>query len=215
MVTTCSPRPMRAVQRARLCAITCTVIQAPLAAKRPDGMWFSPTPYLAMISLQFEHFPVPAGDEAVVAVGGEEGQLRTGRGPHPPDDEPHRRSVGFILEGSAGGLGHSGDTVHPVWDGRPVRLWYRLDQVPQAFVLADGNGETHVHLAADGYHAMSVEATVGPHRELPLGSGVTHPPHRLSQEVGGAPNGVGAALAQPGHQHVTGAGGHGQQRVIA
>ena len=27
-------------------AITCTASQAPLAAKRPDGMWFRPTPYL-------------------------------------------------------------------------------------------------------------------------------------------------------------------------
>ena len=42
----CSPRPIRAVQRARLCAITWTASQAPLAGKRPDGMWFSPTPYL-------------------------------------------------------------------------------------------------------------------------------------------------------------------------
>ena len=41
-----SPRPIRAVQWARLCAITCTASQAPLAAKRLDGMWFSPTPYL-------------------------------------------------------------------------------------------------------------------------------------------------------------------------
>ena len=41
----------------------------------------------AMISLQFEHLPVPVGDEAVIAVGGEEGQLGTGRGLHPPDDE--------------------------------------------------------------------------------------------------------------------------------
>ncbi len=46
VVTTCSPRPIRAVQRAMLWAITCTASQAPLAAKRPDGMWFSPTPYL-------------------------------------------------------------------------------------------------------------------------------------------------------------------------
>ena len=46
VVAICSPRPIRAVQRARLCAITCTASQAPLAAKRPDGMWFSPTPYL-------------------------------------------------------------------------------------------------------------------------------------------------------------------------
>ena len=37
-----------------------------------------------------------------------------------------------------------------------------------------------------------------------------HPPHRLPQEVGSV-----AALPQPGHQHVAGAGGDGQQRVIA
>ena len=46
VVTICSSRPMRAVQRARLWAITCTASQAPLAANRPDGRWFSPTPYL-------------------------------------------------------------------------------------------------------------------------------------------------------------------------
>ena len=48
VVTTCSPRPMRAVQRARLWAIACTASQAPLAAKRPEGRWFSPTPYLSL-----------------------------------------------------------------------------------------------------------------------------------------------------------------------
>ena len=47
------------------------------------------------------------------------------------------------------------------------------------------------------------------------GPGVAHPPHRLTQEVGGAAGGVGAALAQPGHQHVSGAGGDSQQWVIA
>ena len=31
--------------RPRLCAITCTASQAPLAAKRPEGRWLSPTPY--------------------------------------------------------------------------------------------------------------------------------------------------------------------------
>ena len=45
VVTVCSPRPMRAVQRARLCAIVWTASQAALAAKRPEGRWFSPTPY--------------------------------------------------------------------------------------------------------------------------------------------------------------------------
>ena len=75
-----SPRPIRAVQRARLWAIVWTASQAPLAAKRPEGRWFSPTPYLRsrmafsisawrpMVSLQFEQLPVPVGDEAVIAV---------------------------------------------------------------------------------------------------------------------------------------------------
>ena len=39
----------------------------------------------AMIGLQFQRLPVPVGDEAVIAVGGEESQLRTGRRLHPPD----------------------------------------------------------------------------------------------------------------------------------
>ena len=67
--------------------------------------------------------------------------------------------------------------------------------------------------AAD--ESVGVEATVGPCRELPAGPGMANPAHRFTQEVGGAPSGVGAALAQPGHQHVAGAGGDGQQRVIA
>ena len=220
----------------------------------------------AMVSLQFQGLSVPVGDEAVIAVGGEEGQLGTGRGLHPPDDEPHRRGIGLTPEGgvelvsevfsrtnvviktasnygrllvgntilsslasiirislwswtsetsSVGGLRHIGGAVHPVGDGRPVLLGYRLDEIAQALVLADGDGEAQVHLAADGYHAMSVEAAVGPHRELPLGPGVAYPAHRLPQKVSGAPGGVGAALAQRGHQHVPGAGGDGQQRVIA
>ena len=39
----------------------------------------------AMISLQFQGLPVPVGDEAMIAVGGEESQLGTGRRLHPPD----------------------------------------------------------------------------------------------------------------------------------
>ena len=53
----------------------------------------------AMISLQFQHLPIPVGDEAVIAVSGEEGELGTGCRLHPSDNEPHRRGVGFTLEG--------------------------------------------------------------------------------------------------------------------
>ena len=62
---------------------------------------------------------------------------------------------------------------------------------------------------------MVVEAAVGAHRQLPARSGSADPAHRLTQEVGGAAGGVGAALAQPGHQHVTRPGRNGEQRVIA
>ena len=69
VVTTCSPRPMRAVQRAMLWAITCTASQAALAAKRPRGEMVQPHTVLevsdgildlgvaAMVGLQFEHLP--------------------------------------------------------------------------------------------------------------------------------------------------------------
>ena len=53
----------------------------------------------AMVGLQLQVCPVPVGDEAVIAVAGEESQLGTGRGLHPPDDEPHRCGVGLTLEG--------------------------------------------------------------------------------------------------------------------
>ena len=169
----------------------------------------------AMVSFQFEQLPVPVGDEAVIAVGGEEGQLGTGRRLHPPDDEPHRRGVRLGLEGGVGGFGHIGGAVHPVRNRRPGIFGFRLDEIPQAFVLADGDGEADIHPAADGDHGVGIEAAVSPHCELPPSPAVAHPPHRLTQEVGGAAGGVGQALAQASHQHVAGAGGDGQQRVIA
>ena len=45
VVASCSPRPIRAIQRDRLWAITWTASQAALAAKRPEGRWPCPTPY--------------------------------------------------------------------------------------------------------------------------------------------------------------------------
>ena len=93
----------------------------------------------AMVGLQFQGVPVPVRDKAVIAVVGEERQLGAGRGLHPADDEPHRRGVGLALERRIGGLGHVGGALHPVGDRRPVRLGYGLDEVAQAFMLADGD----------------------------------------------------------------------------
>ena len=95
-----SARPAGQVMRHHLIAS-----QAPLAAKRPDGRstprrtsgleWRSHLGVAAVVGLQLQGFPVPVGDEAVKAVGGEEGQLGTGRGLDPPDDEPHRCGIGL------------------------------------------------------------------------------------------------------------------------
>ena len=140
VVTICSPRPMRAVQRARLWAITCTASQAPFGMLRiggeaARGEMVQPHAVLEvsdgvldlgvapMVGLQFQGFPLPVGDEAVIAVGGEEGQLGAGRGLHAPDDEPHRRGVGPTPEGSVAGFGHVGGAVHPV--GRAIASYPR------------------------------------------------------------------------------------------
>ena len=144
------------------------VVQPDAVLEVPDGVL--DLGVAPMISLQLQGLPVPVGDEAVIAVAGEERQLGTGRGPHPPDDEPHRRGAGLTLEGSVGGLGHIGGAVHPVGDGSPVLLWYGLDEIAQALVLADGDGEADIHLAADGDDGVGIEAAVGPHRESSAGS---------------------------------------------
>ena len=47
-----------------------------------------------MVRLEFQGVAIPVGDESVIAVGGQQGQLRAGRGLHPPDDEPHRCGAG-------------------------------------------------------------------------------------------------------------------------
>ena len=49
----------------------------------------------------------------------------------------------------------------------------------------------------------------------PARAGLPHPPDGLAQEVGGPPHGVGASLAQAGHEHVARAGRHREEGVIA
>ena len=169
----------------------------------------------AMVGLQFQGIPVAVCDQGVIAVVGEERQLGAGRGLHSADDETHRCGVGLGVEWDIGSLCHGGCAVHPVGYGRPVPFGYRLDDIAQTPVLADGDGEADIVAAADGHQSVGVEAAVGPYRELSCGPGAAHPAQRLAQEVCGAPGGVGQARSQPRHQHVSGSGGNGQQRVIA
>ena len=169
----------------------------------------------AVIGLQLEGIALSVGDETVIAVAGKQRQLRTGRGSDPSDDQSHRCSVGLTPKGSIGCLSNVGCAFHPVGYGRPVCLWYRLYEIAQTPVLADGDGEADIVAAADGDDVVGVEAAVGPHGERSCGSGVAHPAQRLTQEVRRAPGGVGTARSQPCQQHVSCSGDNGQQRVIA
>ena len=84
VVTIPSPRPIRAVQRARLWAITWTASQAPLAANLPGRQVVEADPVLevadrvldlgvaAVVGLEDEGLAVAVGDEGVVVVQGEE-----------------------------------------------------------------------------------------------------------------------------------------------
>ena len=68
----------------------------------------------AMIGLEIQGVPLPVGDEAVIAVAGEEGQLGAGRGLHPPDDEAYRHGIGLTAKWCVFSLGHIGGAFHPV-----------------------------------------------------------------------------------------------------
>ena len=71
----------------------------------------------AMVGLQFQDVALSIGDEGVIAVGGEEGQLGAGYGLHPVDDKPDRRRVGRALEGRVVSLGHISGTLHTIEEG--------------------------------------------------------------------------------------------------
>ena len=73
----------------------------------------------AMVGLQCQGLSIPIGDESVIAVVGEEGQLGTGRGLHPTDDEPHRCGGGLTLEGGI-------EPVSKVSGKSRCRLWETL-----------------------------------------------------------------------------------------
>ena len=169
----------------------------------------------AMVSLQPQGVALSICDEGVIAVACEQCQLGAGSGPDPSDDEAHRCWVGSAVEGDIRGLGHVCCSVHPVGYGRPVAFGYGLYEVAQSPVLAYGDGEADIVVATDRDDVAGVEAAVGAHGELSARSCVAHPSDRLTQEVRCAAGGVGPPLSEPCHQHVSGCGGDGQQRVIA
>ena len=104
------------------------MIEPNAVLETPDGILYLGV--AAVVGLQFQGLAVSVGDEGVIAVFGEQRQLRAGGGPHPAYDEPLRRVIGLTGKGNVFGLGHVGPAVHPVRDGPPVRLGYGRYQVP-------------------------------------------------------------------------------------
>ena len=114
VVATCSPRPMRAVQRARFVshnlyrqlnavggeAARREMVETDAVLEVADSIL--DLGVAAMVCLEIQGVVIPVSDEGVIAVGGEQGQLRAGRGLNPPDDKPHRHGVGLTLEGDDG-----------------------------------------------------------------------------------------------------------------
>ena len=98
MVSTGSPSPMRAVQRDEVMGHHLDGQPGAVGGEAARGEMVEPDAVLevsdgvldlgvaAVVGLQCQGIPLPVGDAAVVAVAGEEGQLGTGRGLHPPAD---------------------------------------------------------------------------------------------------------------------------------
>jgi len=58
-----------------------------------------------MVGLRLQHVAFAVGDERMVVVAGEQGQLQAGSGANPADDQPDRQSALGMREAGEGGLG--------------------------------------------------------------------------------------------------------------
>ena len=77
------------------------VIESHAVLQVPDGVLYLGV--ATVVGLQFQDIPQTVGDEGVIAVVVEEGQLGSRSGPHPAEDEPHRHSIKLALRGFATG----------------------------------------------------------------------------------------------------------------
>ena len=134
------------------------MVQSHTVLQVADGVFYLGVP--AVVSFQFQGVALSVRDEGVIAVVGKQGQLGAGRGPDPSDYEAHRRGVRLTPKGRVSGLGNGGGALHPVGYGRPVRLWYGLYEIAQTPVLADGDGEADIVVAADGDDVVGVVTAV-------------------------------------------------------
>ena len=117
----------------------------------------------AMPGVEADGAALDVGDEGVVGVGGEQGQLRAGGGPHPAHYQPAIDPFGAGPERVPIDSGHIGTLFEPVRDGRPGVLGDLRDRRVHVLVQLDGDRETNAGLLAGIDDLFGVEARVGPH----------------------------------------------------
>ena len=177
----------------------------------PDGVFHLGV--AAMVGLEFDHVAGTVGDERVIGVGGQQGQLGAGRGLDPAHDQPARLAVAG--EGPIGDLGHLG-AVGEVRDRHPRRLVDGGDGgVDSAFVQLGGDRVAHIGGPAGVDHFAAVETRVTPQGQRPGGARGPDPVEGLAQKAGCPPPRMGVAAPQAAAHHIGGAGHHGEERVIA
>ncbi len=157
----------------------------------------------AVVGFELDGGTVPVGDEGVMVVGGEQGELAARGGLDSPHDEAHLRVL--VGEGPPCGLGHVGAVADPVRDRRPVLVGDGDDHLVEALVHLDGDGVAHACVGARVGHLVVVEPRVGPQHHRPASSGAPHPVKHLGHKARRAPPG----------DHLVSTAQCGDQRVVA
>jgi len=101
----------------------------------------------AMIGLEHEGLTIAVGDEGVIVVQREQGELAARGRLHPADDEPDRGRTLLVGERDVRRLGHVGATGDPVRDRAPGVVGDGLDQPSGGRALADRDAEADTCIA--------------------------------------------------------------------
>ena len=105
----------------------------------------------AVVGLEVQGPAVAVGDEGVIVVGGEQGELAARGGLDPSDDEAHLRVL--VEKGPVRGFSHIGAAVDPVGNGRPVLVLDDVDHLVQSLDVYKRQDQYYTHLSHEDLRA--------------------------------------------------------------
>jgi hypothetical protein len=114
-----------------------------------------------------------------------------------------------------GGLGNLRDSIRLVGDLDPGLLGDLRDRGAHGLGLAHRDRVAHLVAAQPADELGRPEPRIHPQGQLAAGASAAQAGDELVDESEDAAGGVGAALAQPGVEHLAARGVGGQQRVVA